>query len=83
MFPVLRIVLIVLVILLGAGAAMWRTSRYVERVEPEDTEPFVQKSKESLRELDQAVQDSQAARARSKEAFKPVEAPEPPPAQRD
>jgi len=83
MFSVLRIVLIVLVILLGAGAAMWRTSRYVERVEPEDPEPHIQKSNESLRELDQALKDSQEARERSKAAFKPVEVPEPPPAQRD
>ncbi len=83
MFSALRIVLIVLVILLGAGAAMWRTSRYVERVEPENPEPHVQKSNESLRELDQALKDSQAARERSREAFKPAEAPEPPAAQRD
>jgi hypothetical protein len=77
MFPVLRIILIVVVVLLGAGAAMWRTSRYVERTEPVDPEPYVQKSKESLRELDQALKDSQAARERSKAAFKPAEAPEP------
>ena len=83
MFPVLRIVLIVLVVLLGAGAAMWRTSRYVERVEPEDPEPHIQKSNESLRELDQALKDSQAARERSKAVFEPAEAREPPPAQGD
>jgi hypothetical protein len=83
MFPVLRIVLIVLVILLGAAAAMWRTSRYVERVAPEDPEPHIQKSNERLRQLDQALKDSQEARERSEAAFKPVEAPEPPPAQRD
>jgi hypothetical protein len=83
MFPVLRIVLIVLVVLLGAAAALWRTSRYVDRAEPIDPEPYLQKSNESLRELDQALKDSQAARERSKAALKPVEAPEPPPAQRD
>ncbi len=83
MFPVLRVVLIVLVVVLGAGAALWRTSRYVDRAEPVDPAPYVQKSKQSLRELDQALKDSQEARERSKAAFKPAEAPAPPPAQRD
>ena len=79
MFAVLRAIMIVLSIV----ATMWRNSRYVERTEPEDPEPYVQKSQESMRELERAVQESQAVRERSEATLERVEALAPAEAQRN
>jgi uncharacterized protein YneF (UPF0154 family) len=83
MFPVLRIIMIVLVIIVGIGVGMWRANRHIERKEPEDPKPHVQKWQESMQELDQTVQKSQAAREASEPTVQRVEAPVPPEAQRD
>lgn len=75
--PGLRIATIVLIAIVGAGGAIWRADLNSKRTaEREQRELAIRKWNESLRTLERAAQEAQAAQDRRK-ALAPVETPPP------